>query len=478
MAPTYKTPGVYIEDIAKFPPSVAPVETALPAFIGYTQKAEDKAADDLILKPTRISSLAEYEVYFGGPQNEQKISVRITAGTVDGTVTDSATVAELGEADRSRHILHHALQLFFANGGGPCIIISAGLYKAVTGTPLILSELDQGLTAIGKEDGPTLLVIPEAIHLGIADFRTLMDKALAQCATLMDRFLIMDVHGDSQSMADPHANLLTGIRNFREDGVGTDNLKCGAAYAPYVETVLDFAYDASMVQVIVTTDGTAAEAVTLQSLEAADNARFLRAQAAIRDLPCTLPPSGAVAGVYAATDSNRGVWKAPANVSLAAVIRPTIDISKADQDEITIDATAGKSVNAIRAFTGKGTLVWGGRTLRGNDNEWRYVSVRRFFTFVETSVRKATQPFVFEPNDANSWVKMQGMIENFLTTLWRQGALQGSKPEQAFYVNVGLGKTMTALDILEGRMIVEVGMAPVRPAEFIILRFTHKMAEA
>ena len=122
--------------------------------------------------------------------------------------------------------------------------------------------------------------------------------------------------------------------------------------------------------------------------------------------------------------------------------------------------------------------MWGARTLAGNDNEWRYISVRRFFNFVEESVKKSTMQFVFEPNDENTWVKVRGMIENFLTLQWRQGALQGAKPEQAFYVRVGLGTTMTGVDILEGRMIVEIGMAAVRPAEFIILRFSHKMAEA
>lgn len=135
-------------------------------------------------------------------------------------------------------------------------------------------------------------------------------------------------------------------------------------------------------------------------------------------------------------------------------------------------------MNAIRDLTGRGTLVWGARTLAGNDNEWRYISVRRFFNFVEESVKKSTMQFVFEPNDENTWVKVRGMIENFLTLQWRQGALQGAKPEQAFYVRVGLGTTMTGVDILEGRMIVEIGMAAVRPAEFIILRFSHKMAEA
>lgn len=191
-----------------------------------------------------------------------------------------------------------------------------------------------------------------------------------------------------------------------------------------------------------------------------------------------LPPSGAIAGVYAATDRDRGVWKAPANVSLNTVVSPSVKITQDQQAEYNVDVNAGKSINIIRAFTGKGVLVWGARTLAGNDNEWRYVNVRRFFNYVEESVKKTTEQFLFEPNDANTWVRIQAMIENFLTFLWRQGALQGIKPEHAFYVAVGLGKTMTAVDILEGRLIVEIGMAAVRPAEFIIIRYSHKMAES
>jgi uncharacterized protein len=191
-----------------------------------------------------------------------------------------------------------------------------------------------------------------------------------------------------------------------------------------------------------------------------------------------LPPSGSVAGVYARVDAQRGVWKAPANESLINVVGPSVKITDEQHGSLNIDPSTGKSINVIRSFVGKGTLVWGARTLAGNDNEWRYVSVRRFFNMVEESCKKTTEQFVFEPNDANTWVKVQAMIENFLTTLWRQGALQGAITEHAFYVSVGLGKTMTALDILEGRMIVEIGMAVVRPAEFIVLRFSHKMPES
>lgn len=188
----------------------------------------------------------------------------------------------------------------------------------------------------------------------------------------------------------------------------------------------------------------------------------------------TVPPSATVAGIYAGVDGSRGVWKAPANVSINAIIGPAVNLDNKDQEDLNV-STSGKSINAIRAFTGRGSLVWGARTLAGNDNEWRYVPVRRFYIMAEESIKKATEPFVFEPNDANTWVKVRAMIENFLILQWRAGALQGAKPEEAFYVHVGLNETMTALDILEGRMIVEIGMAVVRPAEFIILRFSHLM---
>ncbi|HAT63788.1 MAG TPA: phage tail protein, partial [Flavobacteriaceae bacterium] len=187
--------------------------------------------------------------------------------------------------------------------------------------------------------------------------------------------------------------------------------------------------------------------------------------------------TAALAGICARVDSNRGVWKAPANESVNSCMATTVNITHEQQEDLNIH-TSGKSINAIRPFAGKGILVWGARTLAGNDNEWRYIPVRRFFNMAEESIKKATEQFVFEPNDKNTWVKVRAMIENFLTLQWRAGALAGAKPEQAFFVRVGLGETMTAQDILEGRMNIEIGMAVVRPAEFIILKFSHKMQEA
>jgi uncharacterized protein len=190
-----------------------------------------------------------------------------------------------------------------------------------------------------------------------------------------------------------------------------------------------------------------------------------------------LPPSGGIAGLYAQVDNQIGVWKAPANVSLASTNRPYIKVDDNGQRDLNVDVNAGKSINAIRSFQGKGTLVWGARTLAGNDNEWRYVSVRRTFIMIEQSVKASTFWAVFEPNDSRTWVKVKAMITNYLNNLWRQGALAGSTPEVAYFVNLGLGQTMTAVDILEGRMNIEIGLAVVRPAEFIILKFSHKMQE-
>lgn len=184
----------------------------------------------------------------------------------------------------------------------------------------------------------------------------------------------------------------------------------------------------------------------------------------------TVPPSGAIAGIYAQTDATRGVWKAPANVSITGIVGLTDDINDKDQEDMNIHET-GKSINVIRKFTGRGTLVWGARTLAGNSNDWRYVNVRRLANMIEESAKKACMQFVFEPNVAQTWVNVKGMIENYLTTLWNDGALAGAKPEHAFFVAVGLNQTMSAQDILEGRMIVKIGYAPSRPAEFIILEF-------
>jgi phage tail sheath protein FI len=263
------------------------------------------------------------------------------------------------------------------------------------------------------------------------------------------------------------------------ESYGDASLSYGAAYYPFLNSTISPLVDDALITVDPTIPGQpAAAAVKLDSLKTADTELYNKIQRLLANVRVTLPPSPAIAGAYVSVDRDRGVWKAPANVGLQAVISPVDLMTDDQQGSFNIDATTGKSINAIRSFTGRGTVVWGARTLAGNDNEWRYVPVRRLFITIEESVKKATNFAVFEPNDASTWLKVKGMIESYLYTLWEQGALQGSKPESAYFVNVGLGRTMTAQDILNGLLKVEIGIAAVRPAEFIILRFSHRLAQA
>ena len=523
MADVFKTPGVYIKEIPLFPPSIAEVETAIPAFIGYTEIATVNGID-LNLKPIRISSLLEYESMYGKAQKENAIAVTIT-DTLNGTTLIQRTInAGIDSVKRSRFKMYYSLQMFFANGGGPCYIVSTGTYgntpttNTYADTDVSRGDLSSGLAEVAKFDEPTLLVFPDATALNDSDYNALLGDALSQCADLQDRFAVMDVK--PVTVINTIRDSMDSFRNAQLLETSIDKLKYGAAYFPFLQTALNYTYDLGDVSVVYQTiSGTTTTTLT-NTTDAAKNINLsdilsprTNLDAGIRDglnlkknaplsspasppvlagntelynlikaelnkVTVELPPSGAVVGVYAAVDSSRGVWKAPANVSLAYVNAPSVKISHNDQMDLNVDSTSGKSINAIRDFTGQGNKIWGARTLAGNDNEWRYISVRRFFIYAEESIKKGTEWVVFEPNDANTWIRVKAMIENFLTKQWRAGALAGEKPEQAFFVKVGLGLTMTALDILEGRMNVEIGMAVVRPAEFIILKFSHKLQES
>lgn len=459
----YKTPGVYIEEIPKLPPSIASVETAIPAFIGYTEKAQLKEPGDLLNKPRRISSMLEYEQYFGGPQAETSIQV-----TID--VTQPGKVDVQGKVlTQSKYLMFYSLQLFFINGGGECYITSVGDYST---NVIDMTTLQGGLTEVAKVNEVTLILFPDGLNMSSAgNYYALHKEAMDQAADLKDRFVVMDVWVNPGDIAfDP-------IAEFRNADFGDiDVKKYAAIYYPRLYTRLDYQYDQTGASVTIVGKGDGTLNGTLAELKSKNNALFFAAKGAITDIELLLPASSAVVGKYAEVDGSRGVWKAPANVGIDYAIRPEIIISNKQQENLNVDVQDGKSVNVIRSFPGRGpAIIWGARTLAGNDNEWRYVPVRRFFNMVEESVKNATEQFVFEPNDRNTWLRVKSMIENYLTQQWKAGALMGTTTREAFFVKVGLNETMTELDIWEGRMIVEIGMAVVRPAEFIILRFMHKM---
>lgn len=180
----------------------------------------------------------------------------------------------------------------------------------------------------------------------------------------------------------------------------------------------------------------------------------------------TLPPSGAITGVYARSDSERGVHKAPANEKVAGAIGLERKVTKGEQEVLNPE-----SINVLRFFPGKGNLVWGARTL-ASDPAWKYVNVRRLFLYLEESIERATQWAVFEPNDPKLWARVKQTITQFLTRVWKDGALMGNTPEDAFFVRCDRS-TMTQDDIDNGRLIVLVGAAPVKPAEFVVFRIAQ-----
>lgn len=183
------------------------------------------------------------------------------------------------------------------------------------------------------------------------------------------------------------------------------------------------------------------------------------------------PPSGAIAGIYARTDNSRGVHKAPANEIVKGCTGLSVSYNEAEQGKLN-----PRGINLIRALPGQGIRVWGARTCSGDGN-WKYINVRRLFIFIEESIRVNTNWAVFEPNDEMLWSRVEGTIRVFLTAQWRNGALAGSTADEAFFVNIGKS-TMTEDDILNGRLICVIGVAPVRPAEFVIFRITQKMENA
>jgi phage tail sheath protein FI len=576
----FKTPGVYVQEISTLPASIAPVATAIPAFVGYTAQREKNGETLPTNTPLRISSYLEYKEIFGESYPED-YGVTLTEAADGSTV-----IAITDPTNFSPYRMTYQVYMYFNNGGGPCYIVPVGGFVAgpnPASSSIDPTELIAGINALEEEDEPTLLVVPEAVILSAIDRKTIHDSLIAQCSKLQDRFALIDaLHYGNQSVKDDGDS-------FRDE-VGSSDLKYAAAYYPSLKTSLYKYYSESKLTItdnrggaglgpfhskrlatvgngdpfatatirinntanidgdIFTVGGTAYTAGTsftpgatdintadalLAAINATANPLFTASRtpststltlvatspgingaaigltyndngdggavvsgsgtfswqapdktlynsivAKLQSKKMELYPSASMAGICARVDRQRGVWKAPANVDVRGVIKPIVAVSAEDQGLLNVDPTSGKSINAIRFFQGKGNLVWGARTLAGNDNEWRYIPVRRLYIFVEESVKKATEFVVFEPNDANTWLRVKTMIENFLSNLWRDGALAGAKAEEAFFVRIGLGKTMTPLDILEGRLIVEIGMAAVRPAEFIILKFSHKLQES
>ncbi|QRX82523.1 phage tail sheath C-terminal domain-containing protein [Glaciimonas sp. PAMC28666] len=513
MAAQYKTPGVYVVEENAFPNSVVEVATAVPAFIGCTEKAL-RGIQSLQGIPTRITSLAQYTVLFGGPPTTKFSFVKAVPPATAFAVEVDAT---------TQSYFYNSLCIFFANGGGACWIVSVGLFgdlaaiggvKGLSHDTLCLAPLSNLL----KQAEPTMVVMPDAVLLSLDDWQYVSGQVLLHCVKMQSRIAIFDVyHGDQARTYDATSDVISGTDGFRDRIAGDgDTLNYCVAYYPWLNTSI---VDASEVDYSALTSDTLpalidvlnAEAITLfgepaklkkvtdllakiltpvtDSTQAAKDLKTNHQQlnmvsptyqllmAEILMKLNVLPPSGAIAGVYTRTDNGYGVFKAPANVTIYGAVSPVLDITHDDQEDLNVPLD-GKAINAIRAFPGRGLLIWGARTLDGNSQDWRYINVRRTMIMLEQSIKIAAETYMFAANNAQTWVTVKSMIINFLTSQWKAGALQGAKPEDAFSVDVGLGSTMDANDILDGYMRIMVKVALVHPAEFIVITFQQQMAKS
>jgi phage tail sheath protein FI len=492
-----KTPGVYIVENNAFPNSVVEVATAVPAFIGYTQTASQNNKS-VLKKPTRICSMAEFhdifgvgaKLRFGFTEAVDEVSNNVSFGEKHYSVTTSG----------NNYGLYQSMQMFFLNGGGPCYIVSVGDYT----TDIAKDALLAGITILLNEQEPTMLVIPDAIGLTAADCYMVQQQMLMHCGgDTRSRIALLDVHNGFQDEDDSVAAFRAGVSN-------KDNGDFGAVYFPWLnstlvsDTDIDFGYlteegkatlravlneelgrpdvtsDLGTLLADLTNTKTYADQFKLKDIDRTLRSKSVIYKALIQEISRQLnllPPSGAMAGLYTMTDNCDGVWQAPANIEVLGITSPALKISDEEQESLNVDIN-GKSINAIRSFTGKGNLVWGARTLDGNSVDWRYINVRRTVIMLEQSIKLAVKAYVFEPNNAQTWDSIKSMISSFLTSLWQCGGLVGATPAKAYSVRVGLGETMTSEDILDGELRITVFVAITRPAEFIEIAFQQQMQKS
>lgn len=281
--------------------------------------------------------------------------------------------------------------------------------------------MKQGIVALEKELDAALVACPDAMLFGKDQELELSDvlNTLIEHCQRMNRFAVLDTPG--------YINSDDNLLEWRNRTLDTTY---AAVYAPWVQ-------------------------IMNQRPNPLHRTQFV-------------PPSGYVMGVIARTDQERGVHKAPANERVQAIVGLKKNYTQNEQSSLNRN-----SINLIRAFPGRGTRIWGARNVT-NDTLWRYVNVRRLFLMVENSIQRNTEWLVFEPNDASTWLAARVTVETFLNGVWRSGGLQGASPEEAYEVRVGKGITMTQADIDLGYLIIEVRIAPVKPAEFVVFRISHK----
>jgi phage tail sheath protein FI len=512
--PSYLSPGVYIEEVDKGTKPIEAVGTAVAAFVGYTERAEDIQNGEtvsLLGKPTLVTNWSQYVAKFGG--------------FVEGAYMPDAVYG------------------YFANGGGRCYIVSVRTMGTATepgmATPaeVVVKSADDKqpnlLTFTAKEAGPRGNSVRVDVKPGKEDAPQTFNLVVSVGGQPVESFEGVTLGRGEREVSTvlKQQSKVVDVKVQARGGdmvpaAGTYNLAGGQVKTTSI-TIKDYQGSTAErkgigglepledVTMICVPDLMASyvkgemDLKGLQSVQQSviDFCEHVKYCFAILDAPPKLmpqqvkewrlqvnydssraalyypwieiadmtggngrtrvvPPSGHIAGIYARTDETRGVHKAPANEVIRGALGLEVQMTKGEQDELN-----PIGINAIRAFPGRGIRVWGARTL-SSDPSWRYINVRRLFSMVEKSIERGTQWVVFEPNDEGLWARVRRDIGAFLKLVWRSGALFGTTPEQAFFVKCD--EELNPPEVRDvGQLIIEVGLSPVKPAEFVIFRISQ-----
>lgn len=414
-------PGVYIEEV---PSGVRPIEgasTSTAAFIG-------EAMTGATAEPTLIFKWADYrELFCPMLKFENKLAEMeeelAKAAKEDKAAIEAQIQTHLAARPSQPNAMWLAVRAFFMNGGGAAYIVNT------------TTEYEKALASLKKIRDVSIICLPGKTYGGLETKTTkakeegIIDDAISHADDMQNRMVIVDL--------DEGVKLTT---NTSVTNLGLPKSSFAVAYYPWVEVANPF-YNPE--------DEEEGGSATLK-----------------------VAPSGFVAGMWAKTDGRRGVWKAPAGVetSLLGVAGLADDVDDNLQGQLN-----PVSMNCLRKIPGAGPVIWGTRTL--GTKEWLYVPVRRTANMIRESIYNNIQWAVFEPNDHRLWSSLRVNIDAFMNGLWRAGAFQGEKASEAYFVRCNLGDTMTQGDIDTGKVIVEVGFAPLKPAEFVIVRIQQKVAQ-
>ncbi|MCA9872121.1 MAG: phage tail sheath family protein [Ardenticatenaceae bacterium] len=438
MAVSYASPGVYVEEVDRGTKPIQAVGTSVAAFVGITAEASRKALD---------------------PESGERIPIA-SCLNVPTLVTNWTQFSDIFGGFTTGAFLPDAVYGYFANGGGPCYVVSLRALEEMESEKAKSSRSRSA--AKKKEEGgegeaASAPAAPAAGPLTAVDFigdvaertginglEALDDVSLILCPDLMAGYdgsnaakemvkqvqTAMIAHCENQKYRFAILDTPPGL-NAQQVKEWRNQVNFDSAYA----------------------------AMYYPWIEVAD----------LSDSPQTskmVPPSGHIVGIYNRTDSERGVHKAPANEVVLGATNLEINLTKGEQDGLN-----PIGVNCIRSFPGRGIRVWGARTL-SSDGSWRYINVRRLFIMVGASLEASMGWVVFEPNDSTLWAKVTRDVTSFLRLVWRSGALFGATPEQAFYVKCD--EELNPAEVRDlGQLIIEIGMAPVKPAEFVIFRLSQ-----